>query len=193
MAAVGTVPAFAPSIVLSIPRAPSWRWRRTRALRHSTRWRMCLLPSPRTRLESTSFSRPRFPTQTGSAPEFQARASSSSATSCSLQCVCRHPQCGIDQQLELDLRCRARAQSVCAVQPGTFRARCSPPSTPACGPLTSTPTLSATTPSGGGQKSDKHTLRVSTRNARHVMAERIEDGDTASTAVQATCERYNFW
>ena len=77
MAAVGTVPAFAPSIVLSIPRAPSWRWRRTRALRHSTRRRMSLLLSPRTRLESTSFSRPRFLTQTGSALEFQARASSS--------------------------------------------------------------------------------------------------------------------
>ena len=143
MAAVGTVPAFAPSIVLSIPRAPSWRWRRTRALRHSTRWRMCLLLSPRIRPESTSFSRPRFPIQTGSATDFQARASSSSATSCSLRMRWSSSQCGIDQQLELDLRCCGRCQSICAAQPGTFRARYSPPSTAACGPLTSTPTPSA--------------------------------------------------
>jgi len=129
MAAVGTVPAFAPSIVLSIPRAPSWRWRRTRALRHSTQWRMCLLLSPRTRLESTLVQPAAVPNPNWLRPCNSKRGPAAvrrRPARCAF--VGGHPQCGIDQQLELDLCCGGRGQSVCAAEPGTVRARCSPPS-----------------------------------------------------------------
>ena len=165
MAAVGTVLAFAPSIVLSIPRAPSWRWRRTRALRHSTRRRMSLLLSPRTRLESTSFSRPQFLIQTGSAPEFQARASSSFGD----VLLAAHTLVVIPSAVSTNswnlIFVAAVAVRAYVQRSQERRARFSPPSTPACSPLISTSTPSATILSGAGKSTIIHALRTSPRNS----------------------------
>jgi hypothetical protein len=93
--------------------------------------------------------------------------------------------------LELDLCCRGRGQSVCAAQPGTFRTRYSPPS-PRLRSLEQYTDSFGARQAEAGKRAKQHTLRVSPRNARPVMAERIENGDPASTVVPSTCERYSL-